>query len=204
MFCNLSPPRIFLSLDLLSEYRIQHGAIGPLYVTSSYSTWIVCRGVPGFAIDCPCGVWCRGLTTCLLHVGPSFGNRLLNNSWPVFFSSTPVLKFSIDVVLILSIRSYNIGGNFKKMSPFKCYYVVTYRGNNESKTFVIIGLCITMASSWPKPLPGPMLTYCPREQTSMNWNQHTRILIEDNSFQNVVCPRTIDVSSWISVLIQLV
>ena len=30
---------MFLSLDLLSEYRIQHGAIGPLYVISSYSTW---------------------------------------------------------------------------------------------------------------------------------------------------------------------
>ena len=27
-------------------------------------------GVPGFATDCPCGVWCRGLTTCLLYVGP--------------------------------------------------------------------------------------------------------------------------------------
>ena len=65
----------------LSEHRIQHGAIGPLYVTSSYSTWIFCRGVSGFATDCPCGVWCRGLTTCLLHVGPPFGNRLLNNSW---------------------------------------------------------------------------------------------------------------------------
>ena len=51
--------RMFLSLDLLSEYRIQHGAIGPLYVTSSYSTWIFCRGVSGFATDCPCHVWCR-------------------------------------------------------------------------------------------------------------------------------------------------
>ena len=30
-----------------------------------------------------CGVWCRGLTTCLLHVGSPFGNRLLNNSWAV-------------------------------------------------------------------------------------------------------------------------
>ena len=37
-----------------------------LYVTSSYPTWIFCRGVSGFATDCPCGVWCRGLTTCLL------------------------------------------------------------------------------------------------------------------------------------------
>ena len=27
--------------------------------------------------------WCRGLTTCLLHVGPPFGNRILNSSWAV-------------------------------------------------------------------------------------------------------------------------
>ena len=31
VFYNPSPPRRFLSLDLLSEYQIQHGAIGPLY-----------------------------------------------------------------------------------------------------------------------------------------------------------------------------
>ena len=74
VFYNPSPPRMFLFLGLLSEYQIQHGAIGPLYVTSSYSTWIFCRGVSGFATDCPCDVWCRGLTTCLLHVGPPFGN----------------------------------------------------------------------------------------------------------------------------------
>ena len=83
VFYNTSPPRMFLSLDLLWEYRIQHGANGPLYVTSCYSTWIFCRGVSGFATDCPCDVWCRGLTTCLLHVGPPFGNRILNNSWAV-------------------------------------------------------------------------------------------------------------------------
>ena len=83
MFYNPSPPRMFLSLNLLSENRIQHGAIGPLYVTSSYSTWIFFRGVSGFATDCPCDVWYRGLTTCLLHVGPPFGNRFLNTSWAV-------------------------------------------------------------------------------------------------------------------------
>ena len=83
VFYNASPPRMFLSLDLLSKYRIKHGAIGSLYVTSSYSTWIFCRGVSGFATDCPCDVWCRGLTTCLLHVGPPFGNRFLNTSWAV-------------------------------------------------------------------------------------------------------------------------
>ena len=54
VFYNPSPPRMFLSLDLLSECRIQHGAIGSLYVTSSYSTWIFCRGVSGFATDCRC------------------------------------------------------------------------------------------------------------------------------------------------------
>ena len=68
---------------ILSEYRIQHGAIGPLYVTSSYSTWIYGRGVPCLATDCPCDVWCRGLTTCLLHVGPPVGNRFSNTSWAV-------------------------------------------------------------------------------------------------------------------------
>ena len=82
IWCSTIPhlPGCLLSLDLLWEYRIQHGANGPPYVTSSYSTWIFCRGVSGFATDCPCGVWCRGLTTCLLHVGPPFGNRILNNS----------------------------------------------------------------------------------------------------------------------------
>ena len=83
VFYNPSPPRMFLSQGLLSEYRIQHGAIGTLYVTSSYSTWIFCRGVSGFATDCPCDVWCRGLTTCLLHVGSPVGNRFLNTSWAV-------------------------------------------------------------------------------------------------------------------------
>ena len=83
VFYNPSPPRMFLSLDLLSEYRIQHGAIRPLYVTSSYSTWIFCRGVSGFATDWPCDVCCCGLTTCLLHVGPPFGTRFLNTIWAV-------------------------------------------------------------------------------------------------------------------------
>ena len=38
------------------------------------------RGVPGFATDCPCGVWCRGLTTCPLYVGPLFENLVYNDS----------------------------------------------------------------------------------------------------------------------------
>ena len=107
VFYNPSPPRMFLSLDLLSGYRIQHGAIGPFYVTSSNSTWIFCRGVSGFATDCPCGVWCRGLTTCLLHVGPPFGNRFLNTSktvgltyWIVYLHFFCILTYAIIYVLI--------------------------------------------------------------------------------------------------------
>ena len=107
VFYNPSPPRMFLSLDLLSQYRIQHGAIGPLYATSSYSTWIFCRGVSGFATDCPCDVWCRGLTTCLLHVGPPFGNRFLSTSWAVgltnwigYLHFFCILTFAIIFVLI--------------------------------------------------------------------------------------------------------
>ena len=34
------------------------------YVMFTFPTRIFYRGVPGFATDCPCGVWCRGLTTC--------------------------------------------------------------------------------------------------------------------------------------------
>ena len=107
VFYNPSPPRMFLSLDLLSEYRIQCGAIGPLYVTSSYSTRIFCRGVSGFATDCPCDVWCHGLTTCLLHVGPPFGNRFLNTSWAVgltywivYLHFFCILTYAIIYVLI--------------------------------------------------------------------------------------------------------
>ena len=93
-------PGCFL-LDLLSEYRIQYGAIGPLYVTSSNSTWIFCRGFQLiFATDCPCVVWCRELTTYHPHVGPPFGNRLLNNSWAIGFTWWTVYLFFFVYVLI--------------------------------------------------------------------------------------------------------
>ena len=57
-------------LDILLEYWIEHVSFGLLYVMFTFPTRIFYRGVPGFATDCPCGVWCRGLTTCLLYVGP--------------------------------------------------------------------------------------------------------------------------------------
>ena len=48
-----------------------------------------------FATDCPCDVWCRGLTTCLLHVGPPFGNRFLNTSWAVGLTYWIYLNFFV-------------------------------------------------------------------------------------------------------------
>ena len=51
-----------------------------LYVMFTFPTGIFYRGVPGFATDCHCGVWCRGLTTYLLYVDLLFGNLVWNDS----------------------------------------------------------------------------------------------------------------------------
>ena len=69
-FCKCTPPWMFLPLDIPSEYRPEHVTFGLLCVTFKFPSRLFCRRVPGFATDCPCGVWCRGLTTCLLYVGP--------------------------------------------------------------------------------------------------------------------------------------
>ena len=54
---------------------------GLLYVLFTFPARTFYRGVPGFAIDCPCCVWWRGLTTCPLYVGPLFENLVENDSW---------------------------------------------------------------------------------------------------------------------------
>ena len=129
VFYNPSPPRMFFSLDLLSEYRIQHGAIGPLYVTSSYSTWIFCKGVSDFTTDCPCDVWCRGLTTCLLHVGPPFWKSIWSNSWAVGLTKWIVylhffLYFDICNYICLD-TSYNFFALSLLLNLFSSTHVLT-------------------------------------------------------------------------------
>ena len=143
VFYNTSPPRMFLSLDPLWEYRIQHDANGPLYVTSSYSTWIFCRGVSGFATDCPCGVWCRGLTSCLLHVGPPFGSNfkqqlgcrfdMMDNECYVFFFVFWHMQlymswyirsfFGVTFLNILYFFKYSCSNIFHKRSLYTFYSI---------------------------------------------------------------------------------
>ena len=62
-FCKCATPWMFPHLDILLEYWIEHVTLVLLCVTFTFPTRIFCRGVPGFAIDCPYGVWCRGFDT---------------------------------------------------------------------------------------------------------------------------------------------
>ena len=71
---------MFSPLDIPSEYWPEHVTFRLLCVIFKFPTRIFYRRVPGFATDCPCGVWCRRLTTCLLYVGPPFGILVWNDS----------------------------------------------------------------------------------------------------------------------------
>ena len=61
-------------LDIPLEYRIEYVTLGLLYLMFTFPIMRFYRGVPGFETDYPCGVWCRGLTTCFLYIGPPYGN----------------------------------------------------------------------------------------------------------------------------------
>ena len=108
VFCNPSPPRMFCPWTFFQNIGFSMVLSDPFMShLASCSTLIFCRGVSGFATGCPCDVWCRGLTTCLLYVGPPFGNRILNNSWAVgltywitYLHFFCVLTYAIIYVLI--------------------------------------------------------------------------------------------------------
>ena len=78
-FGKCAPPWMFPPLDIAFEYWIEHVTFGHFYVMFRLSTRVFYMGFTGFATDCPCGVWGRGLTTCLLYVGP-LGNLGWNDS----------------------------------------------------------------------------------------------------------------------------
>ena len=77
---NAHLPRSFRPLNIPFENWIEPVIIGLLHVMFRLSFRIFYRGVSSFVTDCPCGVWCRGLTTCLLHIGPLYGYLVLNDS----------------------------------------------------------------------------------------------------------------------------
>ena len=62
-FCKCTTSWMFLPLDILLEYWMEHVSFGLIYVMFTFPTRIFYKGVRGLAPDCPCGVWCRGLTT---------------------------------------------------------------------------------------------------------------------------------------------
>ena len=107
-FCKCTPPWMFLPLDIPSEYRPEHVTFGLLCVIFKFPSRIFCRRVPGFATDCPCGVWCRGLTTCLLYVGPPLEFLVWNDSgyvnltkwWYFFIIFEYILHISTPHIMI--------------------------------------------------------------------------------------------------------
>ena len=173
VFYNPSPPKMFLSLDLLSEYRIQHGAIGPLYVTSSYSTWIFCRSfwlcnwlslrrlvswINHLSPACWSTFWksiFKQQLGCRFDIMDSISSYFFFVFWHMqlhmsryiisffwlycyflnilyFFSSTPVLTSSIDVVFVLSILLGKIQRSPDIYSGMSILTDLTYRYGPES------------------------------------------------------------------------
>ena len=72
--------QLLTPVDIFSLWT-EHLTMGLLHVKFLFSTRISYRGVLYFATDCPCSVWCLGLTTCLLVVNSFTGKLVLKSSW---------------------------------------------------------------------------------------------------------------------------
>ena len=108
MLSNCIQFLMFLLLKLLLEYWIEHFTVLLLNVKIVFAHRNFYR-VAGFATDCPCGVWCRGFTTCLLYVGPLFGNLVKTAVGPNVWHSLPlILYIYIYIYLYLVIQLYFI------------------------------------------------------------------------------------------------
>ena len=77
---QLHPITVSRTVLFWCEYWIGHVTFGLLYFVLRVSIRIFNSGVPGFVTDCPWGVWCNGLTTFLLYVGPLFINLVWNDT----------------------------------------------------------------------------------------------------------------------------
>ena len=83
------------------KFWIEHVTIGFLYVRLIVLTMLFYSGVPGFATDCNCGVWCCGLTTCLLYLSPLFWKLVLNDSWFVSLTWGGTHIFSLFLIVFM-------------------------------------------------------------------------------------------------------
>ena len=108
-----SPGHSFCILDWTCCFRT------PLCHVKFYIR-IFCREVPGFATDCPCGVWYRGLTTCLLYVGPLFGNLIWYDSG---FVSLTQWRTTFSLYLIMFDIYLNASQNDAILFSFTLFYV---------------------------------------------------------------------------------
>ena len=68
-------PRMFPPTDILFEKKKRIGLVSiDLFISYLHTLLVIInRSVSGLATDSPCGVWGRGLTTCLLCNGPILG-----------------------------------------------------------------------------------------------------------------------------------
>ena len=108
---------------------------GLLYVVFRFSTRIIYRGVPGFATVCPCGVWCRGLTACLLYVGPLFENIVWNYS--SFVRRNGEQPFCFWLCFYINL---NVSPNDNTWFPLPYFPV------SNSALFVYITICTLISS----------------------------------------------------------
>ena len=126
-----APLWMFLPLNILSEYWIEHVTFRLFYVMFGFSIRIFYRRVPDFATDCPCGVWCRGLTTCLLYVGPLFGNGIgfckcdiMENNFFIVFSYVSHISYCLTIwyfifIYLILVQIVNIFYIVLWYSPFR-------------------------------------------------------------------------------------
>ena len=119
-------------LDILLEYWTAHVTFGFLYVILTFPTRIFYRGVPGFATDCHCGVWCRGLTICLLYVGPLFGNLLKSDSRFIKLTGKQpfccflLFRISVTFSQCLHWPVCTLAGPVFTRLPLECHWLTQY------------------------------------------------------------------------------
>ena len=94
---------MFLTLDILFKYWIEHVTFGLLYVMFRFPIRIFYKDVPGFATD------------CLLYVGPLLGNIAWNDS------GFDITENNVSIVLNYAF-AYNLMSHNMIIHYFRLHY----------------------------------------------------------------------------------